>query len=94
LEELGFFMWLVTHNKCWMVDPLARRGLQYPPRCPLCDQEGETINYLLVACVYSRQFWFGLLQRVGLLNLSPQSRVFLRWLIESMKGWSGRFGTV
>lgn len=70
-EKCHFFTWLAAHNKCWTVDRLARRGLQYPPRCPLCDQEGETINHLLVACVYSRQFWFGLLQRAGLLNFSP-----------------------
>ena len=25
-----FFMWLVTHDRCWMADRLARRGLPHP----------------------------------------------------------------
>ena len=36
-------------------------GVVASPHCPLCDQESETINHLLVACVFSGQFWFGLL---------------------------------
>jgi hypothetical protein len=47
--------WFVVHNKCWTVD----WGLQHPPRCPLCDQESEIVNHLLVACIFSWQFWFG-----------------------------------
>jgi hypothetical protein len=67
-------MWLVAHNKCWTVDRLAKRGLQHPESCPLCDQEGEIINHLLVACVFSRQVWFLVLQQFGLqaLTLQPQ----------------------
>ena len=45
--------WLVTHNKCWTVDRLARRGLPHPEFCPLCDQEEETIDHLLVHCVFA-----------------------------------------
>jgi hypothetical protein len=51
-----FFMWLVAHDRCWTVDWLARRGLPHPEQCPLCDQEEETINHLLVSCVFTRQF--------------------------------------
>jgi hypothetical protein len=67
-----FFMWLATHNKCWTTDKLARRGLPHPTRCPHCDQEEETINHLLVLCVFAREFWFVLLWKVGLQALSPQ----------------------
>ena len=67
-----FFMWLVAHNKCWTADRLARRGLPHPARCPHCEQEEETINHLLVSCVFAREFWFVLLRRVGLQALSPQ----------------------
>ena len=55
-----------------MADRLAKRGLPHPERCPLCDQAEETINHLLVSCVFSRQVWFNILQRVGLQDLSPQ----------------------
>jgi hypothetical protein len=32
-----FFLWLVAHNKCWTTDRLAKRGMNHPVRCPLCD---------------------------------------------------------
>ena len=67
-----FFLWLVAHDRCWTADRLAKRGLPHPEQCPLCDQEDETINHLLVSCVFSRQFWFCLFQRFGLHQLCPQ----------------------
>jgi hypothetical protein len=66
-----FFMWLAAHNRCWTADQLARRGLPHPDRCLLCDQE-ENIHHLLIGCVFARQFWFELLQIVGLATLAPQ----------------------
>ena len=67
-----FFMWLVAHNRCCTAGRLARRGLPHPARCPLCDQEEENIQHLLVGCVFTRQFWFSLLRRFGLSPLAPQ----------------------
>jgi hypothetical protein len=32
-----FFLWLVAQRKCWTADRLARRGLNHPDQCPLCD---------------------------------------------------------
>jgi hypothetical protein len=63
-----FFMWLVAHNKCWTADRLARRGLPRPECCPLCDQDDETINYLLVGCVFAREFWCLLLMENSFLD--------------------------
>jgi hypothetical protein len=47
-------MWLVAHKRCWTADHFARHGLDHPKKCPLCDQEDETIDHLLVACVFTR----------------------------------------
>jgi hypothetical protein len=66
-----FFMWLVEHNRCWTSDRLTKRGLDHPERCPLCDQHEETINHLLVACVFACQVWSGLLVAVELRELVP-----------------------
>ena len=76
-----FFMWLVVHNKCWTADRLACRGLPRLECCPLCDQDDETINHLLVGCIFAREFWFLLLRQVGLQALSPQpsENSFLDW---------------
>jgi hypothetical protein len=42
------------------------------PPMALCDQEEETIHQLLVTCVFARQFWPDLWQRVSLPGLSPE----------------------
>ena len=68
-----FFVWLVAHNRCWTADRLARRGLPHPEHCPLCDQAAETIDHLLVQCVFTREFWFRFFSLMGLQALSPQS---------------------
>jgi hypothetical protein len=67
-----FFLWLATHNKCWTADRLAMRGLAHPEHCPLCDQEEETIDHLLLSCVFSCQIWFYVLEKFGLQALAPQ----------------------
>jgi hypothetical protein len=62
-------------NRCWTADRLASRGLLHPERCPLCDQHEETINHLLVRCVFARQIWFKLFRLLGLQDLVPQPEV-------------------
>uniref|UniRef100_A0A0A9HR92 Reverse transcriptase zinc-binding domain-containing protein n=1 Tax=Arundo donax TaxID=35708 RepID=A0A0A9HR92_ARUDO len=66
-----FFMWLAILNRCWTADRLARRGLDHPDRCPLCDQADETIQHLLFACVFARGIWFSVLSITGLQQLTP-----------------------
>lgn len=51
-----FSMWLLAHNKCWTADQLARHGLPHPECCPFCDQDDETINHLMVGCVFASEF--------------------------------------
>jgi hypothetical protein len=76
-----FFLWLVSQNKCWTADRLARRGLDHPEKCLLCDQDEETIDHLLVSCVFARQFWFNLLQQVHIQQLAPHpdATSFMDW---------------
>jgi hypothetical protein len=64
-------MWTVAHKKCWIADRLARKELPHPAVCSLCDQVEETIDHLLVPCVFSRQMWFNVLQELGLQALAP-----------------------
>jgi hypothetical protein len=55
--------------------------MSHPEKCPLCDQEDETIDHLLISCVFVRQFWFAFLSQVNLQGISPQpnDRSFLDW---------------
>jgi hypothetical protein len=80
-DKCRFFIWLVEHNRCWTSDKLAKRGMDHPERCPLYDQQDETINHLLASCMFARQVWAGLLQPVGLLELTPQPHdgLFEEW---------------
>ena len=37
-------------ESCW-TDRLQKRGLPHPEHCPLCDQEEENIQHILISCV-------------------------------------------
>ena len=65
-----FFMWLVAHKRCWTSDRLARRGLPHPTRCLMCDQATETIDHLLVHCIFAREYWYRFLSQSAF-SLSP-----------------------
>jgi hypothetical protein len=62
-------------------DRLQRRGMDHPERCPLCDQDQETLNHMLLGCIFAREFWFKLLLLVNLQHLAHQSceGVFMDW---------------
>jgi len=108
-QHCKFFIWPATNNRCWTGDRLAKTGLPHPPACPLCDQAGESIQHLLISCIFARQVWFIILQRLDwapsvrflLANFqvggTRQSRMCLRrWkkgLIHSLPWWPGRFGS-
>jgi hypothetical protein len=50
--------------RLWTADRLLKRGMDHPEKCPLCDQEQETCDHLLIGCVFAREFWFKLLSQV------------------------------
>jgi len=71
---------------------LARKGLQHPAACPLCDQAQETIDHLLVSCVFARQMWFYILQIFGLQELAPnlEDENFDEWWVNTSGRVSGQ----
>lgn len=75
------FIWLASLNWCWTADRLARRGLDHPDQCSLCDQEDKTVQHLLVSCVFSRDIWYQVLSLVGLQRFTPRhnDEVFQNW---------------
>ena len=48
------FSSLILKDRVWTSDRLARRGLPHQETCPLCSQEHESIDHLLIACVFAR----------------------------------------
>ena len=71
-QNCKFFIWLAINNRCWTGDRLAKRGLPHPASCRLCDQE-RSIQHFLISCVFARQVWFIIFQRLGLSSISPVS---------------------
>jgi hypothetical protein len=67
-----FFLWLADLGRCWTADRLQKTGLSHPDKCVLCDQDQETIDHILVGCVFARSFWFQLLGQVNLSGFAPQ----------------------
>jgi hypothetical protein len=45
--------------------------MPHPDVCPMCDQAQETIQHLLSACIFARQFWHKVLAVFGLGHLTP-----------------------
>lgn len=66
-----FFAWLAMKNMCWTSDRLARRGLPHQVVCPLCDQEHETINHILVSGVFTRSVWDSIMEAWGKVDWTP-----------------------
>jgi hypothetical protein len=80
-SKCHFFLWLTTLNRCWIVDRLAKRGLDHPERCPLYDQDSETLDHIMVYCVFAREFWFLLMHQFRLHSLAsiPGTESFMGW---------------
>lgn len=64
--KVRFFFWLVMHGRCWTAHRRFRHGLQESNSCILCDQLPETMDHLLVGCVYSREVWGFILRKLHL----------------------------
>jgi hypothetical protein len=60
-QRCNFFVWLASLNRCWTTNCLARRRLEHLAKCPLCDQEEETIQHILIQCVFTRDVGFRIL---------------------------------
>jgi hypothetical protein len=80
-SKCKFFIWRAIQNHCWTADRLARQGMSHLEKCPLCDQEEETIQHLLTRCVFSRQVWFAVLSPLEIRGATPCSneQSFTQW---------------
>ena len=81
------FLLLAIHNRCWTADRLAKRGLPHPDKCPLCDQEEETIQHLRTPCFVARQVWFNLFVPLNLSGSVPRQNEssFAEWWRRTIK---------
>jgi hypothetical protein len=57
IPKIDMFVWTMAHRGILTGENLRRRGWEGPHRCPLCSQEEETTDHLLLSCVYSKEVW-------------------------------------
>ncbi|WVZ97154.1 hypothetical protein U9M48_042709 [Paspalum notatum var. saurae] len=68
-------------NRCWTADRLARRGLEHPEHCLLCDQEEENMQHLRTSCAFARTVWISVLRMDSLQQhaLGLSDNIFVEW---------------
>jgi hypothetical protein len=79
----NIFVWLVLANKVLTWDNLQRRGWQGPNRCPLCEQDLESINHLFVTFPITKLVWQEVLSSLnccGSWNEASYDRCLWSWL--------------
>uniref|UniRef100_A0A0A9E2U6 Reverse transcriptase zinc-binding domain-containing protein n=1 Tax=Arundo donax TaxID=35708 RepID=A0A0A9E2U6_ARUDO len=85
-NKCRFVIWLVIHGRFWTSDWLQRHGLRNNGPCALCSQHPETLDHLILGCVYSRETWFNLLHWARLQCVTPNPDApFVEWWLQSRK---------
>ena len=78
------FMWLAMQYRLWTADRRLRHGLQdQVSACYICDQEEDTVDHILLRCVFARQVWHCCFLRARITtNLVPTTddKIADRWL--------------
>lgn len=54
---VSFLRVVTAQDRCWASDRLARDGLLDQDSWPLCSQEEETMDHIMLRCVFSRTIW-------------------------------------
>lgn len=81
-NKCRFFLWLCLHGRVWTATRRRKHGIQDTDDCSLCFQLPETLDHLLMQCVFSREVWFKTLRKFGHQHLTPQmdSTLVIWWL--------------
>jgi hypothetical protein len=72
LPKIDMFVWTVAQKGVLSEENLKKKGWAGPTRCPLCCQEEETTNHLLVACPFASEVWHLALGLGALTSILPQ----------------------
>lgn len=55
--KIKIFLWQLYLQALRVREELRRRGMQIRHLCPLCEEEGETIEHLFNNCTRATQVW-------------------------------------
>jgi hypothetical protein len=80
------FFWLTLQDCCWTLERLRRHGLSSDSSCALCSQCDESINHLILSCVFSREVWVHELRSKGRQHVAPSDNSQLGdWWLDARK---------
>lgn len=84
--RIKFFFWLVLHGRCWTAHRRWRHGLQDTCSCIIYDQAEETMDHIILGCVFSREVWESCLRTFRLNDLiTVHQRDIVEWWLRSRK---------
>jgi hypothetical protein len=82
-----FFAWLLLQCKLLTTDNLAARSWPCNPICPLCDQEQETVEHLVLTSVYAQEVWLQVASWTdGVVKVPDAHQSMEIWWNVSLKG--------
>jgi hypothetical protein len=82
IPKIDMYVWTTAHRGILTGENLRRRGWEGPSRCPLCCQEEETTDHLLLSCTYSKEVW------QLTLGLHPDTLVLPQEVIALLRNWN------
>jgi hypothetical protein len=84
--SVKFFVWTMLLPCCGTLEQLQWHGLQSSGQCALCRQVSESIEHLLLNCVYAREVWFALLHQASFQQLCPVLEIsMVEWWLRQRK---------
>ena len=86
------FAWLAVQHRLWTSDRRARHGLQdNTSPCYTCLQEEDTVEHIVVQCVYARQVWHTCFDSLQI-NVHPpnDTDTFVEWWLRARSGFQGK----
>lgn len=64
--RVKIFLCLALRRRHWTGDRWRQHGLEASELCFLCDQEQESIDYIISSCSYTRELWHRILLLQGI----------------------------
>ena len=57
IPKIDMFCWTLAHKSILSGENLKKRGLEGPSRCPLCKNDEETMDHIMIDCQFSQEAW-------------------------------------
>jgi hypothetical protein len=84
--RVAFFTWTAALGRILTAENLRRRHIMLVSWCCMCKADGESVDHLLLHCVYAKELWDLVLAMFGMCWVMPGS------VRELLAAWQGKMG--